>query len=326
MAKKKRIGIIASGGDGSGMNACIYYLSKFLIDGGYEPVYFENGYEGIVNNKKVEMTLRDLRRFVYDGGCMIGAGRSAKYMTDEGRRMAVDTMNKENVECFIVIGGNGSIKGIVDGAEFGFRGIGIPATIDNDAYYSDYAIGYDSAANANLNVIKSVKVSCFATNKLPIVEIMGRDCGKLTMTSAVGSGADICVVKEVPKTIDDICEEVRILKKAGRSRILIVIAEKNFDLQELAKRAGEAFDQDVRTFVSGYAQRGPDASAFDRALAASLASEAYKDVVEGKYNVTVGANKSGTFSMCIKEAVFNTPATFNHCLYDTLFNIKKNYK
>lgn len=315
----KKIGIIASGGDGSGMNACVFYLTSFLTKKGYKVVYFQNGYNGVINNKVAKTDIEDLRNNINNGGCIIGAGRCPEYSSEEGRKKAVETLAKHNIEGLIVIGGDGSIKGIQDGAPYGLKGIGVPATIDNDCFHSDYSLGHDSAVNANIVQIKAAKMSSFTMGVLPLIETMGRHCGKLALASAIASGAHICAVKEVPMSEEELINKIKVLKKAGKQNIVTVVAEKIYNIDDLAKKIEEQTNSTVRTTVCGYTQRGANTSAFDRILAASLAKEAVKLVEQGKWQQVVGQNSGSTYHMPITNMI-NSKTNFDFELYNAFFS------
>ena len=121
MTKQRRIAVMASGGDGAGMNACLYYLTKQLERLNFEVFGIEGGYDGLINNQFVKLTSDELIHSINRGGCVIRAGRSARYLTEEGRKIAAKNAKKMAVECVVVIGGNGSFRGMLDGKPYNNR-------------------------------------------------------------------------------------------------------------------------------------------------------------------------------------------------------------
>ena len=221
-------------------------------------------------------------------------------------------------ECMVIIGGNGSFRGMMDGRPYGIVSIGIPATIDNDIFYTDYSLGYDSARNANISLIKALCMSTYSQNKIPIVEIMGRDCGKLTLSTAIGCGADYCIVKEKKVDLEKMASNIaKTIKSKGDA--LIVAAEKNINLDDFADMIKEKTGRDVKVFINGYAQRGADASGFDRELAARLANECLSVIENKEYFNVIGVKNGQAFHMPVEEAL-KTPSNTDLKLYDMLYN------
>jgi len=302
MAKQKRIAVMASGGDGAGMNACLYYLSHELEKMGYEVYGVVGGYQGLVDGNFKKLSSDELIHSINRGGCVIRAGRSKDYLTDEGRTNAGNNFKKMKFECLVVIGGNGSFKGMLDGKPFGIMSVGIPATIDNDIFYTDYSLGFDSARNANISLIKALCMSTYSQNKIPIVEIMGRDCGKLTLSTAIGCGADYCIIKEEAVDLEKMATKInKTIKSKGD--VLIVCAENNIDLNKFGELIKDKTGKETKLFVNGYAQRGADASGFDRELAAKLALECTRLIKANKYFYVVGVKNGETFNVAVEDAL-----------------------
>lgn len=317
MSSSNKILVMASGGDGAGMNACLYYLTHELEKMKFEVYGVLGGYDGLIDGKFKKLDSNELINSINRGGCVIGAGRSPRYMTDEGRTKAGKNFIKTKALCLVVIGGNGSIKGMLDGKPYGIVSVGIPATIDNDIFYTDYSLGFDSARNANINLIKALCMSSYSQNKVPIVEIMGRDCGKLTLSTAIGCGADFCVIKELPVDLQKMAVKVnKVLKHKGNA--LIVCAEKNIDLNLLGDLIKLKTGRDTKIFVNGYAQRGADSSGFDRELAVKLAIEASNLIKNKQYFNVVGISNGQAFSTSVENALKATSNT-DLSLYNRLY-------
>ena len=107
---------------------------------------------------------------------MLKTARSKEFMT-EGRQKAFETIQKEEIDALVVIGGNGSLTGAMNFArEFDVCCIGLPGTIDNDLYGTDNTIGYDTTMNTIVECVDRIRDTGRATS-VSSIEVMGRDAG-----------------------------------------------------------------------------------------------------------------------------------------------------
>ena len=142
----KRIGVLTSGGDAPGMNACIRAVVRTAKYFGMEIYGIEQGYAGLVNDEMKPMEMRSVSDIVQRGGTILRTARCVEMYTVEGQKQAVKTLNDHGIEGLVVIGGDGSFRGAKCLSEqFGIPTIGIPGTIDNDLEYTDYTLGFDLA-------------------------------------------------------------------------------------------------------------------------------------------------------------------------------------
>lgn len=298
----RKVAIMCSGSDSSGSNACLYYLTRTLEKQGVEVYGILGGYDGLIDCKYKKLTTQELQFKINQGGSVLHTGHSARYLTQNGLTQAAKSFKKMGVECIIVIGGAGSFRGMVDGAKYGINFIGIPATTDNDLFFTDYSVGYDSAREANIAFITAVQMSCYSLSRVPIIEIRGRDCGKLPFVAAIGSGADYCIIKEVPVKIDNVVTSIaNKLKK--QEDVLIVVAEGAINTEDFADKITKKAGREVKIFENGYAQRGADASGSDREIAARLAYECSKLVEAKQYFRAVGIKHDRAYNVSITEAL-----------------------
>ena len=184
----KRIAILTSGGDAPGMNAAIRAVVRTAIYYGMEVYGVERGYAGLIDGDVIKMEMRSVSNIVQHGGTKLRTARCLEMLTPEGRAKAVKTLEKYGIEGLVVIGGDGSFRGAkLLTEEFGVATIGIPATIDNDFAYTDYAIGFDTAVNTCLDIINKLRDTMTSHERISVVEVMGRHCGDIALFSGFAS-------------------------------------------------------------------------------------------------------------------------------------------
>ncbi len=312
----KKIAVLTSGGDAPGMNAAIRAVVRTAIGNGMEVYGVENGYAGILAGEFIPMGLRSVSDIIQRGGTILRTARCKEMMTEEGRDLAVANLRKAGIEGLIVIGGDGSFQGAKVLSERGFPCVGIPGTIDNDLAYTDYTIGFDTAANTALDAINRIRDTMSSHNRISIVEVMGRHCGDLALFVGVGGGAEIILVPEVPMTNDEILEAVGEFCKSGKRSGIIILAEGAGNAADLEKLIAQNTDLDVRASVLGHMQRGGSPTNFDRFLGTSCGAYAVNLLKEGIGNRIVGIQGNEIFDVDIIEGL-SVPRKFNKKLYET---------
>ena len=194
MNKVKCIGILTSGGDASGMNAAIRAVTRSAISNGFKVKAIYRGYEGLINNEIREFTTEDVSNIIQRGGTILKTARCEAFMTPEGRRKAYEVLKAQEIDALIVIGGDGSLTGArMFADEYNIVCIGLPGTIDNDLYGTDYTIGYDTALNTIVDCVDKIRDTASSHNRIFFVEVMGRDAGFLAQNSAIASGAEAAI-------------------------------------------------------------------------------------------------------------------------------------
>ena len=170
----KRIGVLTSGGDAPGMNACIRAVVRTAKYFGMEIFGIRQGYAGLINDDMVPMEMRSVSDIVQRGGTMLRTARCVEMYTVEGQKQAVKTLNEHGIEGLVVIGGDGSFRGAKClSEEYGIPTIGIPGTIDNDLEYTDYTLGFDTAVNTCLDIINKLRDTMTSHERISVVEVMG---------------------------------------------------------------------------------------------------------------------------------------------------------
>jgi len=300
----KRIGILTSGGDAPGMNAAIRAATLVARAQGVEVVGIERGYRGLLDDAIVELTPADVAGILREGGTILGSARCKEFHHKEVRDRARAVLAQRAIDALIVVGGNGSLTGalkLADPAELAGQPLtiaGVPASIDNDLALTGLSIGVDTAMNTIVEACDKIADTATAHARTFIVEVMGRDCGYLAMTSAIAVGADLALFPEAGKPEAAIVEQIvdTVLTVRGRSRrgrrVIIIKAEgvavpidrlKTLVDARLAERAPEVDPAGIETRITvlGHVVRGGRPSAFDRLLGSRLANVAVRALLAG---------------------------------------------
>jgi 6-phosphofructokinase 1 len=294
-----RVALITSGGDAPGMNAAVRAATLVGLTLGLDVVGVAEGYKGLIGGNLVPLDPRVLDDAARRGGTWLGTARSKEFPTPEGQAKARETIAREKIKALLVIGGNGSLTGMQTLVDV-VRTAGVPASIDNDLAATRLAIGVDTAMNTIVEAIDRICDTAAAHRRAFIVEVMGRDCGYLAMTSAVAAGADSCLVPETGRSEEALVEQAAhaiqaaFTKQSGKRRVIIVKSEGvKMDSTRLKAAVDERVrqvlpDVDTRVTVLGHVVRGGAPSAFDRLLAARLANCAMRALADGETGFMAG--------------------------------------
>ena len=289
----KRIAVLTSGGDSPGMNAAVRAVVRSTVFYQLECYAVFQGYQGLIDGNFKKFTARSVNNIVNKGGTLLKSARSLEFRTPEGRKKAYDNLIKQNIDALVVIGGDGSFTGaMIFQNEFNFPVIGIPGTIDNDIYGTQYTLGYDTAINTVIDVIDKIRDTASSHNRLFFVEVMGRDAGHIALNSGIGAGAEEILIPEENRGLEQLLESLKRSEKSGKSSSIVVVAEgdktgKNvFELAAYVEQNLPYYE--VRVSVLGHMQRGGSPSCFDRVLASRMGVHAVESLRAGESNVMVG--------------------------------------
>ncbi|MDR0800994.1 MAG: 6-phosphofructokinase [Fluviicola sp.] len=287
----KRIGVLTSGGDSPGMNACIRAVVKSAIGKGLKVFGIEDGYKGMIENRIKELSYTDVNNIIHLGGTILGTARSDAFRTLEGRQKAVSNLKSHQIDALVLIGGDGTFAGGMDlTTEFDVPVIGLPGTIDNDIYGTDFTIGYDTCLNTVVEAVDKIRDTASSHHRVFFVEVMGRASGYIALNSAIASGAESVLIPETITDIPLLAKEIKDQNKGIRSSIIIVAeGDDEGGAQEImAKVKPHLEEYDLRYSVLGHIQRGGSPSAFDRILATRMGVKAVELLVEGKKSLMIG--------------------------------------
>ncbi len=297
----KKFAILTSGGDAPGMNAAIRAATLLGIGKGCEVIGVENGYQGLIEGAFRSLSANDVTDIVREGGTILGSARCKQFHDPKVRDGARQKLAEAGIEGLLVLGGNGSLTGmekLTDPAEnsSGLRAIGLPGSIDNDLALTRLSIGVDTAINTIVEACDKINDTASAHGRTFIVEVMGRDCGYLAMTSAIACAANVVLFPEMNKTDEEVvdCVVRAVLAaraKNRRRRVLVIKAEgvhlstdrlKSLVDQQLKQQLGDTVEIETRVTVLGHVVRGGRPSAMDRQLGSRLAHAAVGGLLMGE--------------------------------------------
>lgn len=265
------------------------------------------GYEGMIDGDLERLERGDVGNIIHRGGTILKTARSERFRTEEGRKAAYESLLAFDIDACIAIGGNGTFTGAdLFAEEFNMPFIGIPGTIDNDLFGTDYTIGFDTAINTAIEAVDKIRDTADSHNRLFFVEVMGRHSGYIALNTGIGSGAGSVIIPEVDTPVEALVEA---LKKSARRKKLfsvIIVAEGNQtgSAQDIARMVKEQFDfYDTKVAIIGHLQRGGSPTAMDRVLASRLGFHAVEGLLEGRENVMAGLVNNKIKFTPLKEAI-----------------------
>ena len=299
------IGVVTSGGDSPGMNAAARAVVRTAISEGVRIFGVYGGYTGLLDGDIKELSTRSVSDLIQRGGTFLGTGRSKRFHTEEGRKAAMEKLKEHGIEGLVVIGGDGSLTGAAHLSRHGMPIVGLPATIENDVWGTDYTIGADTAANTVLEAINKLRDTASAHRRIILIEVMGKKSGWLAMMAGVAGGAEYVLVPEVKYDLDEICTEIMDAYEAGKKYSIIVVAQGAGSAVEMGKFIGETTKIDTRVSVLGYLQRGGAPTVEDRMKASLLGERAALALMSGASDIVFGFDMGKVVSINLHDAVTN---------------------
>ncbi|MBQ3639507.1 MAG: ATP-dependent 6-phosphofructokinase [Clostridia bacterium] len=308
MAKFRKIGVLTSGGDAPGMNACVKAVVHRAKELGIEVIGINGGYSGLINGDLVELSASKVANIIDMGGTILYTSRCPEFKTEAGLQTAVATCRANHIDALICIGGDGTFRGATDMTFHGIPSIGIPGTIDNDITATDYTIGLDTAINTAIELIDRLHDTSESHSRVSVVELMGNECGQIALFAAIAAGAVACAIPEIPFDEDAAIKRIFNLRAEGKRSMVVVVAEgvKTED----GKPYSEAFYRklvstglDVKYFRAAHTVRGGRPTVRDRATAVRMANRAVECLVNGESDLVVCENDSKIVTVDIAFAL-----------------------
>ncbi|QLY40595.1 6-phosphofructokinase [Hujiaoplasma nucleasis] len=299
-----KIALLTSGGDAPGMNAAIRAVVRTCVYYNIEAYGVRDGYKGLVEDNFRHLHSFDVGQMIDRGGTILGSARLDSFKNEEVVKKAIDNLRKRSIDGLVVIGGDGTFKGAMALEAQDFPTIGIPATIDNDINGTEYTIGFFSALDTSMEAIDKLRDTSFSHQRCTVVEVMGRDCGDLSIYSGISCGAEIVVTSETGYNETEILERIQKAKNQGKRHLIVVVAENITDVNQLAKKIQTNTGYDARATVLGYIQRGGSPSAFDRVLASKMGILAVELLKEGKHNLATVSQGLHVNSMSLSKVLY----------------------
>lgn len=301
----KRIAVLTSGGDSPGMNAAIRAVVRVALHEGVETWGVSYGYSGLVGDWMVRLESRSVGDILQRGGTILGTARCDEFRTAEGRAHALDNLKRRNIDGLVVIGGDGSLTGARLLAAEGFPVVGLPGTIDNDLWGTDYTIGFDTTVNTVVDAINKLRDTASAHRRVIVVEVMGRQSGWIALTAGLAGGAEEILVPEVPADLGKTIAKLKRSCEAGKRYNIVVVAEGVSNTAELARRIEDETGMETRLSILGHIQRGGAPSVFDRILASSLAEKAVMALLAGGSNAMFGYQRGTVVPVNLDDVIRN---------------------
>jgi len=296
----KKIGVFTSGGDSPGMNACIRAVVRSAHHFGLSCTGFYRGYEGLIDDDFIDLKPESVSGIIQRGGTILKSARSARFMTKEGLQTAVATIQRHQLDGFVMIGGDGTFKGSLSLAKaINLPVIGCAGTIDNDLIGTDFTIGYDTAVNTVVEAIDKLRDTADSHDRVFIVEVMGRDAGLIALRSAIASGAEALLVPEILDDLSALTERMKTWRKNKSSKIIVVAeGDESGGALIVAEKIKKDFTEfDLRVSILGHIQRGGNPTCMERVNASLVGFHAVKGLVDGRRGEMCGiVNKQIVFT------------------------------
>lgn len=343
-----KIAVLTSGGDSPGMNAAVTSVARNAAYYGMPLIGIKRGYNGLlglsdnIEDDVFEMNLDTVLDLADLPGTYLRTARCTQFLDPKVREGAAKRLKEMDVAGLVVIGGDGSFRGAQQLCRLGIPCIGIPGTIDNDLAYTEMTLGYDTAVNADMEAVRSIRATSRSHDRPALVEVMGRNCGDIALSTAEATGSEIVIVPEMPWSVESVAERLNKLIASGNTRATIVVAEgayasmQPFDVYSYLKPySGEIFEgeqmnarllartlkymchAEVRATVIGYTQRGCQPTARDCSFAFEAGNMAVVLLKNGIGNQVIGTRNNRTFHTSIDTALSET-RNFKESLYNLI--------
>jgi 6-phosphofructokinase 1 len=288
------------------MNAAIRAVTRAGINNNLEVFGIRKGYEGMIEGDIIPMNSETVSGIIQKGGTFLLTARSKRFRELEGRRDAYEQLKRFNIDAVAVIGGDGSFTGAnLMSGEFDIPFIGIPGTIDNDLYGTDYTIGYDTALNTVVEAVDKIRDTASSHNRIFFVEVMGREAGFVAINSGIACGAEIIMIPEEKNQIDKarrfLAERAR---KNKSSIILVAEGLEEGSTMEIAEILKPEFPQfDMRVSILGHIQRGGAPSAKDRVIASRMGAAAVEALLDNQKCIMIGLENDEIVQVSLNKTV-----------------------
>jgi 6-phosphofructokinase 1 len=308
MQNIRKIAVLTSGGDAPGMNPCIRAVVRTAIFNNKQVVGIRQGYQGLIDNDMFEMHTRSVSNILALGGTILKTARCMPFKTDEGQEIAYNNLKEKEVDALVVIGGDGTFTGAL---RFSKRYpdiavIGVPGTIDNDLYGSDYTLGFDTACNTVIEAIDKIRDTADSHDRLFFIEVMGRDSGCIALRTGIAGGAEAIMLPETETGLDDLIRDLE--SSPNKSSSIVIVAEGDhhggaYDIAKIVKDRIKSYHTKVT--ILGHLQRGGSPSSFDRILGSRMGFAAVNALLRGETQKMVGLRGNHIELTDLEEALTN---------------------
>ena len=327
-----RIGMLTSGGDCQALNAAMRGVVKGICSkrDDVEIYGFRDGYKGLIYAEFDMLTSKDFSGILTRGGTILGTSRQPfklmRVPDKDGLEVEAmkHTYHKLNLNCLVILGGNGTHKTANMLREEGLNVITLPKTIDNDLWGTDMTFGFQSAVDIATDTIDRIHTTATSHSRVFIIEVMGHKVGHVTLHAGIAGGADIILIPEIPYDIKSIVKVIEGRSKAGKPFTILAVAEGAISKEdaklkkkeykeklakrkypsiayELAEQIQKETDKEVRITVPGHTQRGGSPCPYDRVIATRVGAKAAELILEGKFGYMIAIKKDETTAVPLEE-------------------------
>ena len=339
----KRVAILANGGDVCGFNAVIRAIVKTAEESNVEVIGFVEGYKGLLENNYIKLSSKDTASgIIAKGGSIISSSTNAnvfhyKTINENGEveykdlsDVCVQNIKDDEVDCLFTLGGDSTQKSARDFYIKGVNVIGVPKTIDNDVACTEITFGYNTAVAVATEAIDRLHTTAECHNRIMVLEVMGREAGWIAVESAIGGGADVCLIPEIPYDINKAAEAINKRRAQGKNFSIVVVSEAakpktgevsiqnvrdngagviNTQLGGAGDRVAEELERITgmtsRCTVLGYLQRGGIPTSFDRVLSTKYGCRAMELALQGRFGNLVVIKNGRLDAVSLEEVVGN---------------------
>ena len=302
--KIKNIAVLTSGGDSPGMNAAIRAITRYALGQNINVFGVNRGYTGLRNGDIFKMNLRTVSDILHRGGTILYSARDSEFLSENGVKQAVETCNKNEIDVVVAIGGNGTLNGIKKLSDMGIKCMFVPASIDNDMPYTEYAIGFDTATNTAVEMVDKIRDTTQSHEKCSVVEVMGRHCGDIALFTGISVGATAIIVPEIECDFEkDVIERIKITKRLGKRHFIVIVSENCFDSSKIAKSIEEKTGVQTRFTILGHVQRGGSPTIRDRVVASLMGCKVVDNILYKKFNKAIALRCDKVINVDIDEAL-----------------------
>jgi len=318
------IAIVTSGGDCAGMNPAIKEFVDYCYSKKIKPFLIYDGLEGLIDNTIKLATHSDVAGIIHEGGTKIRSSRSKRFFKYKYRKKAFKNLQKLGIKKLIVLGGDGSFQALNQFyTDFKIPFVGIPATIDNDIFGTDYCLGVDTALNIIRTATDAIRDTSASFRRACVIETMGRDCGYLALLSALTCGAEICIIPELEYDLKSLKKKLKAELKNGRQYIVCIVSEGTNQTAHIQKWLENEIKIGTRTTILGHIQRGGNPSVYDRLMATEFIRYAIDKLSNDLEDGLVIVYKNGSFKFKTIKYITSSKYKINQNLLDMLVSKTK---
>ncbi|MBR3681385.1 MAG: 6-phosphofructokinase [Clostridia bacterium] len=305
MKKFKNIAVLTSGGDAPGMNAAVRAVVRTAISHNVRVMGIFRGYSGLIDGDIRPLGLRDVSNVINKGGTVLYSDRCPEFQTAEGMAKAVDTCKRLGIDGIIALGGDGTFRGATELTANGVPCIGVPCTIDNDIASTDNTIGFDTAMNTVIELVDNLRDTCESHARCNVVEVMGRGCGEIALSTGIASGATATLIPEFSYDVNDICARIKKARELGKRNFIVIVSEGvgNQVGPDLAKTIETETGVETKFARFAHIVRGGSPTLKDRVLASTMGAIAVEELLKGNSNLVICEKKGKIVAVDINYAL-----------------------